>query len=228
MRSILDDQACQPENLASPETPADAYSPPEITMRHRHRAFTLVELLTSIGIIAVLVAIVLPAVSRTRVSAGRIACASQLRQIGQLMRMYLNDNDDRLPNVRLEPWVMPLPGEPVETIVQALQPRDGDKRIWICPADRFIQSDPAFVLPTGTTPARYADLFESSYQYHPAINVFAGNDRFGATMSRIGHAMGLSPDRLWVFREHAPFHGKAGAQGASNYLMADWHVGDLQ
>ena len=67
------------------------------------RAFTLIELMVAIGIIAILLAILLPAMERVRHKGYISACASNLRQIGQAVTMYANDNHGSLPRTRYVP-----------------------------------------------------------------------------------------------------------------------------
>ena len=60
------------------------------------RAFTLVELLVVIGIIALLISILLPSLSKSREQARRAACLSNLRQVHQALVLYANDNRDQV------------------------------------------------------------------------------------------------------------------------------------
>src|SRR4051812_19978402 len=63
----------------------------------RRSAFTLVELLVVIGIIAILVGVLLPTLARARDAAARTACLSSMRQISDIMRLYAVDAKDALP-----------------------------------------------------------------------------------------------------------------------------------
>ena len=67
--------------------------------RHVEKGFTLVELLVVIGIIALLIAILLPNLSKSREVANRVKCAANLRSIGQAMVLYQNDNYGFYPRV---------------------------------------------------------------------------------------------------------------------------------
>ena len=66
--------------------------------RRRREAFSLVELLVVIGIIAVLIALLLPTLAKAREQSRRTKCLANLRTIGQAMFLYANNNKDRLPN----------------------------------------------------------------------------------------------------------------------------------
>ena len=60
-------------------------------------AFTLVELLVVIGIIALLISILLPALSRAKGQANLVDCQARLRQIGQGLQLYATQNGGLLP-----------------------------------------------------------------------------------------------------------------------------------
>ena len=71
-----------------------------IKFNNKKKAFTLVELLVVISIVALLMSIIMPALSKVRIQARETICMSNARTLGQAALLYASNNDDLYPQAK--------------------------------------------------------------------------------------------------------------------------------
>lgn len=100
--------------------------------RRRSGGFTLVELLVVIGIIALLVSILMPSLTKAKRSAVKTACQSNLRQCGIFLLMYANENGGHMFPTGLGSNVVPQLRWPIHVFKPAVP----NPPVMICPDDK--------------------------------------------------------------------------------------------
>jgi prepilin-type N-terminal cleavage/methylation domain-containing protein len=189
----------------------------------RRFGFTLVELLIVIGIIAALIAILLPTLNRAREEARRIKCLSNVRQLSLSWMMYANDNKGRF----VTPWIpmqsawLTTNSDPLQATLYVpdvargrLWPYVKNRDVYLCPndpQDRYLYANP--FRPSGFSYA--INMFLGSYTTGHGGNfvnvVYATNSRWPgptdwdpplAKLSQVKHA-----ERTLLFTETGNFIG---------------------
>ena len=176
------------------------------------RAFTLVELLVVIGILAVLAGLLLPVLLRSREHARKANCQANLRQIGVALEMYTSDYDDVLPNcVKINEGL----GEHPQKMPSLLSPYTRSKAVHRCPSD---SGGPA--IPTGEP---YWQAYSTSYQNYASLDTtLPGASIYGlpwpVPLAAIQDAASTS-----LLRDATSWHRKDTPWNI-NVLWADGHV----
>jgi prepilin-type N-terminal cleavage/methylation domain-containing protein/prepilin-type processing-associated H-X9-DG protein len=169
---------------------------------HRHLAFTLVELLVTIAVIAVLASLLMPALGRGKESGCVAACQGNLHQIGLALQLYVDDNRNIMPTM----YDRPLTGAPTNlpVINVVLAGPLGSTQVLRCPSDN----------------QRIFEQTGSSYSWNNLVN---GQNADHLQVLNLKLAMTKIP---LVFDKQV-FHALLGPKHAVNYLYADGHIKNL-
>ncbi|HVT80620.1 MAG TPA: type II secretion system protein [Phycisphaerae bacterium] len=176
--------------------------------------FTLVELLVVIGIIALLIGLIMPALQGAKAHARLVQCQSNMRQIGFYLQMYANENAGwmyppglgygRPPNQRWPAFALDAP--------------EGDPPMMLCPTDIDPAANHSYVL--------NSHIAENKIRL---TSTALGGQRSGEVVvlgEKKSTANDYYMDKGETFDSIVELY-RHGISVGSNYLFMDWHVGML-
>lgn len=202
-------------------------------------AFTLVELLVVVAIIALLTAILLPVFFTVRGKARQTVCVSNLRQIGMAISLYSQDEDDLYPAGKdpSDEYAVPdlWTGSPYQAQVHQmpflndiLAPYIHSKELWRCPADSGytaldISAYEGTTVPLDATPTAY-QKYGTSYLYRTEIALLG--TRYGSLVAYdSSHNPHENAEVNVLMDGNGSWHGGFLVnQKRYNELMGDGHV----
>jgi prepilin-type N-terminal cleavage/methylation domain-containing protein/prepilin-type processing-associated H-X9-DG protein len=131
------------------------------------RGFTLIELLVVIAIIAILAAILFPVFAKARDKARQTSCLSNMKQLGLATMMYVQDYDERMPDLRPSNGVagMARPGP------------NGTCNYWCDVIQPYVKNWQLFICPTGGGSGYQGSWNNENLRKDYAMNAFMGGVR---------------------------------------------------